>query len=212
MNRPYYPIALDLRGRHVLVLGSGNEAGKKINALLNTGARITLVASHWESLHQSLIVRNAVHWYVRAFTPTDLQGKDLVILTERNEELAAHVQRACRNYRVWFCAVDQPKYCDWIHMGMAHAGSLQVGVSSGGAAPMLVRRLRDELQRALDDRFVRFVERVATLRTKLSHESFAKKKKIMEEALSGFQMNAEFSYPSWEAEPNGESRFSRIEK
>ncbi len=203
---PYYPVALNLRDRRVLVIGSGEEAEKKTKAMLRAGARITVVAPHVGSLGESRAVTSMVHWYVRPFTPTDLCGMEIAVLTERNEELAAAVRRACRARGVWLCAIDQPKYCDWIHMGMASAGSLQVGVSSGGAAPMLVRRLRDELQRAFDDRFVRFVERIAILRANFSQASFADRKRVMEEALRGFEMKAEFCYPTWESEPSGKSR------
>jgi siroheme synthase-like protein len=198
----YYPVALNLCGRRVLIIGGGEEAAKKAEALVSTGAFVTVVAERVAGELEQQAVRNAVHWYVRPFTPTDVCGMAIVVLTERNQDLAVVVQRACRARGSWFCAMDQPEYCDWIHMGMVRAGPIQLGVSSSGRAPALVRHLRDELRRAFDSRFVAFAERIVGLRQRVATVPFAERKQVMNAALHGFEIVTEFRYPAWESEPD----------
>jgi hypothetical protein len=52
----YYPVFFDLRGRPVLVIGAGKVALRKTLALVEAGARVTVVAPHWEPAFEGLPV------------------------------------------------------------------------------------------------------------------------------------------------------------
>src|ERR1041385_1519004 len=70
----HYPIFLDLKDRPVLVVGAGKVALRKTKALVDAGARVTVVAPESEPEFESLPVRRIQ----RRFRATDLAGMMLV--------------------------------------------------------------------------------------------------------------------------------------
>src|SRR5580698_4700936 len=70
----YYPIFLDLKDRPVLVVGAGKVALRKTRALLEAGARVTVVAPECEPEFESLPVRMVP----RRFRASDLATAVLV--------------------------------------------------------------------------------------------------------------------------------------
>ena len=70
---PVFPVFLKLEGRRVLVVGGGPVAAGKLRALLDAGARVTLVAP--EVVESSIPrSRREIEIKQRPFEPADLDG------------------------------------------------------------------------------------------------------------------------------------------
>jgi uroporphyrin-III C-methyltransferase/precorrin-2 dehydrogenase/sirohydrochlorin ferrochelatase len=141
---PWFPIALRLRDRRCLVVGSGAEAEARARALAAAGAAVVRVAR---------------------FSSADLDGVWLAVLTDRDTAIADEMARECDARRIFFAAVDDPRVGTYSHLALARAGSVVVAIGTNGEAPALARRLREILQ-ALFERagLARFAERHAELR------------------------------------------------
>ncbi len=92
----YYPVFLNLRERPALVVGGGDVARGKIEGLVRTGARVTVVAPLVvETIHR-LVAEGTVALFARAYAPGDLRGFQLVIAAtddpEVNRSVAADAQ------------------------------------------------------------------------------------------------------------------------
>lgn len=193
--RETLPVALPLTGRNVLVLGGGEEAADKIDKLRCAGARVTVVAETVLPAVTEQAHRRLLTWYARSFVPSDLTGVHLTMLTEQDEALARALVALKRSYPFWLCAIDQPAYSDVYLVSVLRRGPLQVGISTGGGAPLLARRVRQALEAAFDPGFAQFVRRFAALRARLRTLPKAQRKQQLEEALSGFAMDVQVSYP-----------------
>ncbi len=141
---PWFPVALKLEGRRCLVVGSSEEARSRARALGEAGAVVVEKAD---------------------FAPADLDEVWLAVLADRDAELAARMDRECAARRIFFAAVDEPRFGSYSHLALARAGNVVVAVGTNGEAPALARRLRELLQ----DLFARsglaaFAERHAALR------------------------------------------------
>ena len=55
----YIPIFLDVTGRECVVVGGGEVAARKVEALLEAGARVTVVSPRLSSPLESLAARGA---------------------------------------------------------------------------------------------------------------------------------------------------------
>ncbi len=141
MTASLFPIALKLEGRRVLVVGSGPVAETKAKSLLESGARIRLVApdAGFDWTHPGLQLRR------RRFRAQDLDDCWLVVSAatpEVHREVAEQAQRR----RTFVIAVDDPGN------GTAHAaavlrrGGLTLGISTDGAAPALSGLVREALE------------------------------------------------------------------
>ncbi|MDB4976545.1 MAG: cysG [Myxococcaceae bacterium] len=190
-----FPVALNLQARAVLVLGGDEEAVQKVPKLLAAGASVTIVAPRvGESLARLARVR-AVTWYARDFVPTDVQGAYLVMLTEIEPSRAAELRALKRDQGFWLCAIDQPADSDFFLVSSLVRGPIQISISTSGKAPLLARRIRESLERALDPHFSAFARKFAELRARRRALPRAERSEILERALDGFAMDVRLSYP-----------------
>jgi siroheme synthase-like protein len=193
--REILPAALNLAGRAVLVLGGGDEALAKVALLQKARARVTLVAEHAHPELARVAQRARLTWFARGFLESDLIGCRLVLLTEPDRELAQRLSALRGRYPFWLCAIDQPDYCDFFMVSGVRRGPVQIGISTGGGAPLLARRLRQDLEAGLDQGFADFARSFADLRAKLKALPKAERQRRLEEALHGFALEVRVSYP-----------------
>ncbi|MBI5513667.1 MAG: bifunctional precorrin-2 dehydrogenase/sirohydrochlorin ferrochelatase [Deltaproteobacteria bacterium] len=195
MHPPWEPflVALDLRGRDCLVVGGTTEAEEKARGLLACGARVTVVAPTVTEGLRALHREGSVAWEARALAPSDTEGSLAVVLsTERDEALSARLQAEARARGFLLCCLDQPGFSNFANVAVVRRGLLSVGFSTGGAAPAVVKRLREGLSSALDARFQRWLEAVAALRQATAPE---RRRAVLSEALRGFRLEVKLRLP-----------------
>jgi siroheme synthase-like protein len=193
--RETLPVALHLENRNVLLLGGGEEAEDKIGKLLGAGARVTLVAERTGPALERAVRLGRLIWFARHFVPSDLIGVHLVMLTEQDVGLARTLKALQHRHAFWLCAVDQPDYSDLFLVSVVQRGPLQIGISTGGGAPLLARRIRQGLEAGLDARLAEFAHSFADLRATLRALPKAERKARLEQALRGFAIGVQVSYP-----------------
>ncbi len=193
MRRPFYPVSLNLDGRPCVVIGAHDdrEASEKSAALLEAGAD----------------VRRIYDW--SALRDRDLEGAFFVISTPQDAGLSARLRELADRERFLLCCIDQPRYGFVAMAAIAKAGPVRVAISTAGLAPRVAKALKNALQRAMDERFTRFVLRLAESRERVraAHpepESSNVRRSAMIEAARGFAADVRFDYPSWFDEADGE--------
>jgi siroheme synthase-like protein len=189
MTEPVFPIALLLKGRACLVVGSGPEVTSRTQALLDAHGRPTVVSSNPNDTIRALARAGSIDLHEREFIDSDLNGKWLAVLVDEDRALAARMASLAEIERVFFCAVDQPESNSYAHMAQARAGLLTIAISTAGQAPALARRLREELERLLAAaKMSEFVERLAALRQVTPS---SERRKVLAEAVSGVHFSGE---------------------
>jgi precorrin-2 dehydrogenase/sirohydrochlorin ferrochelatase len=81
---------------------------------------------------------------------------------------------------------------------LVRRGTLRLALSTEEASPALAGRLRGELERLFDDRFVRFLEWMGALRERLRAEepSAEKRALALRQAAEGFSIEGVLHYPA----------------
>jgi siroheme synthase-like protein len=141
----YYPIFLDLKDRHVLVVGAGKVALRKTRGLLEAGARVTVVAPEWEPEFEDLPVRRIA----RGFRASDLSGAMLVFAATDDRLTNHRIGVAAKGRGIFANIADSGAECDFIVPARVQSGSVQIAVSTGGESPRLSAELRRKLEEAL---------------------------------------------------------------
>ncbi|HTA90143.1 MAG TPA: NAD(P)-dependent oxidoreductase [Polyangiaceae bacterium] len=189
LGKPVFPIALVLEGRACLVVGSGPELTSRTHALLDAHARPVVVSSTPSDEIRALARDGRIELRERDFVDADLNGTWLAVLVDQNPALAAHIAHLAEAERVFFCAVDQPEHNSYAHMAQARAGLLTIAISTAGQAPALGRRLREELERLLEQaEMTAFVARLAELRARTPS---ADRRRVLGAAVSGVHFSGE---------------------
>jgi uroporphyrin-III C-methyltransferase/precorrin-2 dehydrogenase/sirohydrochlorin ferrochelatase len=148
---PLFPMFADLRGRAVLVVGGGTVARRKVEALLEAGAEVTVAARALEPVLQRWIEHGRVHRRDGGFRAAWLEGTWLVVAASDDRALNLRVAEAASLRGIFVNAVDDAEASSFHVPARVRRGRLQVAVSSGGAAPVLARRLRERLEADLED-------------------------------------------------------------
>jgi precorrin-2 dehydrogenase/sirohydrochlorin ferrochelatase len=142
----YFPAFLDLRGRRCLVVGGGEIGERKTRALLECGARVTVVSLSFTSGLAALAEVGQIERRARTLRRVDLRACALVIAATgdpRADEATAALARRCR---VLVNVVDRRGQCDFIMPSVLRRGELQIAVSTGGRSPALARDIRRRLE------------------------------------------------------------------
>ncbi len=145
-----YPMFADLAGRAVLVVGGGEVALRKIEALLHAGA---MVRVHARDLHPQLAEWQAEGRLERlpgAFAPDWLAQAWLVVVATDDPAFNADIAAQADARGVFVNVVDDARLSSFQVPAVIDRAPLQLAISSGGAAPMLARRLRERLEVELD--------------------------------------------------------------
>ncbi len=154
----YYPLFLNLKDKPVLLVGAGHVAAQKIPALLESQAKITVVAPEALWAIQLLAKDKKLAWRKRAFRPSDVKGMRLVIAATNREAVHNKIAAQARKQRIWVNIVDVTPLCDFIAPAIVSRGDLQVAISTGGAAPAMAKFLRRKLEPILGPEYGQFVE------------------------------------------------------
>jgi len=141
----YYPVFLDLKDRPVLVVGAGKIALRKTRALIEDGARVTVVAPEWEPEFEAMPVRVVP----RRFRASDL-GTCLLVFAATDDRLTNHrIGVAAKGRGMLANIADSAEECGFLVPARLERNGVQIAVSTGGENPRLSSELRKKLEQIL---------------------------------------------------------------
>ncbi len=143
---PYFPMFLDIRGRRCLVVGGGAVALRKVEALRDFGARITVLAP---DILPELAAMADVVCIRRHFAKQDVKGFALVVAATDDPEQNHQVSNACQRENIPVNAVDQMQDCSFIFPAYIKEGEVVAAFSSGGQSPLLAQYLKEQIRPVL---------------------------------------------------------------
>lgn len=149
------PIFLKSAKQHVLIVGAGEEAMAKLALVLESGCSVTVVGEGAERAlaEAGLDGRDRLVAFDRTPDTADLDGKTLVYIGDTDETIEAPLLAAAKERGLPVNVVDQPSKCSFITPAQFRRGPIEVAFSSGGAAPVFIRRLRAALERIVSPSF-----------------------------------------------------------
>ncbi|HEX2118729.1 MAG TPA: bifunctional precorrin-2 dehydrogenase/sirohydrochlorin ferrochelatase [Acidimicrobiales bacterium] len=156
-----YPVNLVLDGRECLVVGGGKVAVRKVEGLLDCGARVRVVAPR---VDPALRGRHGVVVEERRWEPDDLAGMWLVIAATDDPAVNRSVYEAGQRAGVWVNGADDPANCSFTLPSVVRRGDLQVTVSTGGRSPALATWLRRRLEGEIGPEYAVLLDLLASER------------------------------------------------
>jgi precorrin-2 dehydrogenase/sirohydrochlorin ferrochelatase len=164
---PLFPMFLRLEGRACLVVGAGAVAQEKISALLDSGARVRVIAPSATQLIVELAHAKKLEWLPREFKVRDVAGMFLIVAATSSAEVHERIWSAARRANVLCNVVDDPERCDFFYGAVVRRGALQIAVSTGGRSPALAQRIRKQLEKQFGAEYAESVERLGRARSRL---------------------------------------------
>jgi uroporphyrin-III C-methyltransferase/precorrin-2 dehydrogenase/sirohydrochlorin ferrochelatase len=165
---PHFPVFVRLRGARVLVVGGGEVAARKIRLLLRAQPKIEVVAHLLNAELEALAQAQQVRHLARDFDPAQVAGCRLVIAATDDRGLNRSIAAVAAAANVPVNAVDDPEHSSFITPAIVDRAPLIVAIASGGAAPLLARRLRERLEAWLPARYGQLAEFMGAMRARVT--------------------------------------------
>src|SRR5258707_5487008 len=142
----YFPRFFDLTGQKVLLVGGGDVALGKISLLERTGASITVVAPEIAPELMARAAAGTLKLAMREFAPSDLDGVRLVIVATSRRAVNRWIANLSDSRHIPVNVVDDARASGFIVPAITDRDPVLVAISTGGASPVLARRLRERLE------------------------------------------------------------------
>ena len=148
----HLPIFMRLESRRALVVGGGAVAASRIRHLLASGAAVTVIAAEDpEDTNEiaGLAARGEIALTRRDFRRTDVDGSAIVFAATGDDGVDSEVSGAAQDAGVPVNVADRADLSTFIMPAIVDRDPILVGISTGGAAPVLAREVRAGIERLL---------------------------------------------------------------
>lgn len=148
---PLFPLFVDLRDREVLVVGGGDVATRKIQALLRAGASVLVHARELAPALEALAAQGRLQRLDGdAIDPRWIERAWLVVAATDDHALNLTLATQASAAKRWINVVDDAELSSYQVPAVVDRDPITIAISSAGAAPMLARHLRERLEAELD--------------------------------------------------------------
>lgn len=147
----YFPIFLTAKKLRCLIVGGGDVAARKIELLLKTTTSITIMSEQVNSSVERLINTHQLSWMQHNYQINHLKSFNLVIAATDDEEINKAVYHEANELEILVNVVDQPELCSYITPAIIDRSPMIIAMSSSGSAPILLRMLREQIEKILPD-------------------------------------------------------------
>lgn len=141
-----------------MIIGGGDVAARKIELLLKSTTNITVMAESLSDSVQRLIDAHDLTWLAHNYQHDHLTGINLVIAATDDEEVNKAVAAESQPLNILTNVVDQPELCTYITPAIIDRSPMIIAMSSCGSAPILLRMLREQIEKTLPNGYGKLAE------------------------------------------------------
>lgn len=149
MERPYFPLFIDLTDKTVLIAGAGKIALRRVRTLLQFGARIRVTAPEFCPELEEMAEEGKICAECRTYQPGDIQGASFVIAATDSREVNRQIREECRLAGIPVNVADDRTLCDFYFPSVVITEEAVVGINSGGDSPGKTKELRKKIEETL---------------------------------------------------------------
>lgn len=198
----YFPVFLDAKNISAMVIGGGEVATRKIELLLKATTNITIMSDTVCVSIERLIHLHQLTWLAHNYEPGHLTNINLVIAATDNTLINEAIAKEAIPLNILTNVVDQPELCTYITPAIIDRSPMLIALSSSGSSPILVRMLREQIEKTLPQGYGKLADfsykfrdhvkaRVKGLRNRRSFWESILKGPIGQAVLDGNQLQAE---------------------
>jgi siroheme synthase-like protein len=161
-----YPLMVEASALSAVVVGGGPVATRKVNALLDAGAKVRVVAPEASSELATLASARRIELVRDVYSREQLGDAAFIVAATNDGLVNARVAADARALGRLVNVVTAPSDGNCITPAVYRSGEVVVAVSAGGVPDAAVR-IRDAIGQRLDQRYADAVQSLAALRREL---------------------------------------------
>ena len=145
----HFPIYLNLSDKHVVVSGTGEIAAAKLRLLLKTEARISVFGENPHTDIPNWAGTGRIKYFRRRVEAPDLRNSLLLYCASGDLEEDSRVAQIGRKLGILVNIVDNLEESAFITPAIVDRNPVTVAISTEGAAPVLARRIKADMEERL---------------------------------------------------------------
>lgn len=159
-----YPVMLDAARLRILVVGGGAVATRKVAGLVEAGGRPVIVSPRVGDELRGMIDAHALAWHRRGYAAADAAGHHLVFVATDDPHVNAAAAAEAEAAGALVGVADDGEGSTVHVPAVIRREGVVVAFSTGGASPLLARRLRERLESVVTPGLGRAAARLARAR------------------------------------------------
>lgn len=167
--KPYPIVLTQLEHVRCVVVGGGEVAVRKVRALLDSGARVTVISTEVQPQIAEWREAGRIVHVARPFKPGDLDGAFLAIAATNRRDVNAAIAEESRQRGILYNIVDDPTASNFHTLGAVMRGDVLLAVATGGDSPALSAYIRRKLEATFGPEYGILAQRLGRLRRELGH-------------------------------------------
>jgi precorrin-2 dehydrogenase/sirohydrochlorin ferrochelatase len=165
----WFPVILDISGSHCVVVGGGHIAARRVAALVESGARVTVISPQLHPDIARLESDGLVHILLRPYLDeTDLLHANMAFAATNDPITNGRISADARSLGILINHAGDSKESTLIMPTVLRRGRLIISISTSGASPGLSVRIRNELAERYGHEYEQYIEFLAELREWIS--------------------------------------------
>lgn len=179
----FFPIFLNPTAGDVVLAGAGEAAEAKLRLLESAGASVRWYAAPAQ-VH--FAVSNRVQRFERAPLETDLHNA-IAVISAAGDPIDGKVYEWAKARNIPVNVVDRPELCTFITPAIIDRGEVVVAVGTSGSAPVLARRIREQIETLLPARIGELAELIGHWRGRVAKRlrAIRDRRRFWEQVIDG---------------------------
>ncbi|MBM3527661.1 MAG: uroporphyrinogen-III C-methyltransferase [Alphaproteobacteria bacterium] len=166
----FLPVFLDLTSGPIVLVGSGTAATAKLHLLRAAGAHVRWFSPEIDVAEELLL---ASHYAGRIGIAIGEPGEDdlagaLAVVSAAGSGIDERIAQRARALSVPVNVVDRPDLSTFVFPAIVDRGDVVVATGTGGASPVLARRLRERIEAILPARIGEFAAMMSRYRDRIA--------------------------------------------
>lgn len=172
-----YPISLKIEGKICIVAGGGKIAYSKLLPLLQEKASVTVISPIIIPEIEKLYNEGKVNILRREIVHADYRDAFLIIAATNDRAINREIYEKVKDTKLVNVVSDSEAGNFHIPASFSR-GKLMISVSTGGASPILAKKIRDDLKEVFDESYEEYLEFLHGARMAIKNSNFEKDKKM----------------------------------
>ncbi len=178
-----FPVFFKLEQLHVLLIGGGNVALEKLQAIVNNApkTKVTVVAREvFDAFKNEAAKYDTINIIVGEYMPHYLDNCDLVIAAVNDIPTSERIRNDAKQKGKLINVADKPELCDFYLGSIVTKGNLKLAISTNGKSPTVAKRLKEVFSELLPEELEQVLDNLQQIRNKLKGDFTEKVKQLNE--------------------------------
>ncbi|SDY77718.1 hydroxymethylbilane synthase [Tindallia californiensis] len=141
----YFPMMMQLNKKKCVVIGGGIVAERKVTALLESKAEVTVISPEITEKIQKSYEKGSLKWEKRGYRSGDFDKIPFAFIAVGDENVNKRCRQEANKTNTLLNIADQPDQCDFMLPAVLRQGDLLLTVCTSGKSPMLAKKIKQDL-------------------------------------------------------------------